>query len=194
MSPLAEQQGRPLPGTPRPRGDEPLIGPPTDALDVPTDPAEVGLPAGFELTTWTDADAADWLAVNAAAFAQHAEQGRMTLDDLRARTASPWFDPAGFLLVRDAREGALAAFHWTKVEDGVGEVYVVGVAPAYQGRGLGRSVTRAGLAYLRARNGAGDVPRVDLYVDGDNAAAIATYRREGFERADLDVQLGPADR
>ena len=66
----------------------------------------------------------------------------MTLDDLLLREAEPWFDPAGFILVEQigAPPPALAAFHWTKVhghEGGVhppvGEVYVVGVDPAYQG-------------------------------------------------------------
>lgn len=155
---------------------------------VPADPAEVALPEGFAVRTWQDGDAAAWLAVNRAAFADHPEQGRITEADLRARTEQNWFDPEGFFLVEDVRGAApaLAAFHWTKVEDGVGEVYVVGVDPDHQGHGLGRVATRLGLAHLR-RVG---VPRVDLYVDGDNAAAIATYRAQGFDRFALDVQLG----
>ncbi|WP_226346371.1 mycothiol synthase [Agilicoccus flavus] len=159
------------------------------AATVGDDPADVPLPEGFRLRTFTPAYGEAWLAVNAAAFADHPEQGRLGPADLRARTEQPWFDPAGFLLVedvRDERAPRLAAFHWTKIEEGLGEVYVVGVDPAYQGSGLGGAVTRAGLAHLRSRG----VPEVDLYVDGDNAAAIATYRRQGFERVALDVQLG----
>ncbi|MFX0538843.1 mycothiol synthase [Ornithinimicrobium sp. Y1847] len=132
-----------------------------------------------------------WLAVNARAFADHPEQGRMTLTDLREREGEPWFDPQGFLVVEDRAErdeegvARLAAFHWTKVEDsGDGEVYVVGVDPDYQGRGLGKAATLLGLLHLRARG----AETATLYVDGDNAAAIATYHRLGFERSAIDVQ------
>ncbi|GAB95854.1 mycothiol synthase [Kineosphaera limosa] len=150
---------------------------------------------GFEVSTLTpgnERDEQDWVQVNAAAFATHPEQGRMTRADLQERQGEPWFDPAGFFLVRDARpgptKGSLAAFHWTKVERGVGEVYVVGVDPAYQGHGLGTAVTWIGLNHLRQEG----LERVTLYVDGNNAAAIATYRRLGFERIGLDVQLAAA--
>lgn len=161
------------------------------------------LPAGYTLATYDPRDprdAHDWLAVNAAAFATHPEQGRMTLADLLDRQAEPWFDPAGFFLVRDT-QGRLAASHWTKVptpgsspdgnrggepeRDRVGEVYVVAVSPQHQGRGLGRAVTAIGLAHLRDLG----VRWVELYVDGDNAAAIATYRAQGFYTATRDVQF-----
>ncbi len=64
-----------------------------------------------------------------------------------------------------------------------GEVYVVGVDPDYQGRGLGTAVTLLGLQHLRAVG----VSTAHLYVDGDNPAAIATYHRLGFERSAIDV-------
>ena len=77
-----------------------------------------------------------WVAVNAAAFASHPEQGRLTVADLRARMAQPWFDPAGLLMVVPSRAGegpTVAGFHWTKVHDGPtddpatrrGEVYAL---------------------------------------------------------------------
>jgi mycothiol synthase len=137
-----------------------------------------------------------WLDVNARAFAHHPEQGRMTLDDLLLREAEPWFDPAGFLLVERTGHGSpvLAAFHWTKVHshDGdahppVGEVYVVGVDPTFQGSGLGRAVTLLGLHHLQERG----LTSAMLYVDGDNAAAVATYSRLGFERTAVDVMYSP---
>ena len=92
-------------------------------------------------------------------------------------------------LPRDADGRArLAAFHWTKVDQlPVGEVYVVGVDPERQGEGLGRVATLVGLHHLADRG----VETVELYVDGDNRAAVTTYGRLGFERAAVDVQYGP---
>jgi mycothiol synthase len=129
-------------------------------------------------------DEAAWLAVNAAAFAHHPEQGGWTLADLQAREAESWFDPAGFLLaVNDADE--LLGFHWTKRHSqALGEVYVIAVAPAAQGMQLGKALLIAGLAHLVE----GGVSEVLLYVDDDNAPAMALYEKYGFARADHDAQ------
>lgn len=163
---------------------------------------EVSLPEGFTLRSFeVGRDEERWLRVNARAFADHPEQGRMTLSDLRDRTQEPWFDPHGFLLIehRDADEQRddLAAFHWTKVEPAEpghsvptsGEVYVVGVDPAYQGRGLGKVVTLVGLHHLRSRG----LASATLYVEGDNDPALATYHRLGFERSAIDVMYAAVD-
>jgi mycothiol synthase len=106
------------------------------------------------------------------------------------------------------------AFHWTKVHGGdgghghghrvgsestgraepplrahgherMGEVYVVGVDPAHQGRGLGRALTVAGLRYLRDLG----LEQAMLYVESDNAAAQAVYRGLGFTHWDTDVMF-----
>ncbi|WP_265520307.1 mycothiol synthase [Oerskovia flava] len=167
------------------------------------------VPDGYRLRTFVPgADDEAWLAVNARAFAEHPEQGRMTLADLRARQAEPWFDPEGFFLIerdigsgteRDvehdgASDGAdqhLAGFLWTKVPGGSseGEIYVVGVDPDAQGAGLGKVLTAVGLAHLAGRG----LDRAVLYVDGDNAAALRTYERAGFGRLAADVQYAPVD-
>lgn len=49
--------------------------------------------------------------------------------------------------------------------------------PDAQGRGLGGWLTRVALADAAQRG----ARRMILYVDGDNEAAIATYRRAGFQ-------------
>lgn len=127
-----------------------------------------------------------FLALNAAAFAGHPEQGAMTRADLDQRMAEPWFDAAGFLVAEDTATGDLVAFHWTKVHDArVGEVYVVGVSPDAQGRGLGKLLTLAGLHHLAARG----LAEVILYVEADNDPAVAVYSGLGFTHADADTDV-----
>jgi mycothiol synthase len=164
-------------------------------LLLPLDPSSPALPSpalpdGVTLRTFVPgSDEEAWLAVNRRAFAHHPEQGSWTRADLDAREAEPWFDPDGFFLaVRDS--GELIGFHWTKVHpsggtDGgpIGEVYVVGVDPAAHGGGLGRALTVAGLAHLRARG----LAEVMLYVDGDNSPAVRLYESLGFTRWHTDV-------
>jgi mycothiol synthase len=146
-------------------------------------PVDVPAVEGITIRGYRDMDADEVVRVNAEAFAHHPEQGSMDAANLAERMAEPWFDPAG-LLVADTGEGLLA-FHWTKQHSPeLGEVYVVAVDPAAQGRGLGRAVTAAGLSYLAARG----VRRIILYVESDNEPAIATYSRLGFAHTSTHVQ------
>ncbi|MFD8085498.1 mycothiol synthase [Kitasatospora sp. NPDC059722] len=153
----------------------------------------VPLPEGVELRTFRPGeDDAEWLRLNALAFAHHPEQGAWTERDLADRLAEPWFDPAGFFLA--TREGKVVGFHWTKVhgatatEPALGEVYVVGVDPAEQGSGLGRALTAAGLRHLTG-SGPGErgLETVLLYVDADNPAAVRVYERLGFTVHEVDL-------
>ncbi|WIE78610.1 mycothiol synthase [Curtobacterium sp. MCSS17_016] len=160
-----------------------LRAPVTDSdVDVA---ADVALPDGYSLSAFrpgTD-DETDWLALNAAAFARHPEQGRMTLDDLHARESDDWFAGEDLLLLRDA-SGQLAGSCWLKVEDGIGEFYAVAVRPDLQGQRLGGVLMRAGTARLRGRG----LTAAALYVEGDNEPALALYRRSGFTQHAIDVQ------
>jgi mycothiol synthase len=156
--------------------------------DAPPLPA-ADLPQGFRARPFViGQDEQAWLRVNARAFAEHREQGRMTRHDLDQRIAEPWFDPDGFILIEGIRgpSPALAASHWTKVVPGAhpdGEVYVVGVDPEFQGTGLGRAATILGLTHLRDKG----LTEATLYVDADNAAAVSTYSRLGFARSGVDI-------
>ncbi|HUR74714.1 MAG TPA: mycothiol synthase [Sporichthya sp.] len=174
---------------------------PLEAADDP--PGPVPLPDGVTVRTFVvGQDENAWLTLNAAAFAGHGEQGRLVRADLDARIRSDWFDADGFFLAERAVEnqpqsvsrpgvgfpqaetgpGRLVGFHWTKVhpadagEPAAGEIYVLGVDPAEHGGGLGRALSRIGLRHLAALG----LSSVLLYVDAENASAVAVYTRLGF--------------
>ena len=128
------------------------------------------------------ADEAAWIAANNRAFATHPDQGDYDTERLHARMAEPWFDADGFRL--HERDGRLAAFCWTKVhpaagdDPAMGEIFVIGVDPDFQGLGLGRALTVAGLDWLAARG----LTVGMLYVDADNTPAVRLYDTLGFTR------------
>lgn len=156
---------------------------------VLTDLPDVTVPARVRIDTYRGPDDdAGLLRVNNAAFAWHPEQGGWTHDDIAERLAEPWFNPEGLFLAFDEQTGVLLGFHWTKVHnEGLGEVYVVGVDPAAQGRGIGATLTLIGLHHLADRLSGNSQPTVMLYVEADNSAAVNTYQRLGFEVYLADV-------
>ncbi|MCA2241813.1 mycothiol synthase [Mycobacterium sp. WUMAC-067] len=150
---------------------------------------------GVRIRTYAGpADDAELLRVNNAAFAYHPEQGGWTEVELAERRDEPWFDPTGLFLAVDDSEGdqggRLLGFHWTKVHldrPGLGEVYVVGVDPSAQGRGLGQALTAVGVEWLARRLADATDPTVMLYVESDNVAAVRTYQRLGFTTYSVDT-------
>jgi mycothiol synthase len=160
----------------------------------------VVVPEGVEIRTFAvGEDELRWTEINNRAFAAHPDQGGWGVEEVMLREAEPWFDPKGFFLA--FRGDALVGFHWTKVhgalthshgdeahEHGhdhppIGEVYVVGVDPSEQGRGLGPALTLIGLHHLREQG----LDEVLLYVDESNTNAIRVYERLGFTRYATDV-------
>lgn len=137
-------------------------------------------------------DEAAWVAVNNRAFAGHPEQGAWTVAMLEQREQEPWFDPDGLLLAFDA--DGLAGSCWTKVHppqpprepDPLGEIYVIGADPSRHGRGLGRSLTAAGLSALADRG----ITVGMLFVDAVNEAAVGLYRALGFATSRTDRAYG----
>lgn len=162
---------------------------------TPQEAPEVAVPDGLSVRTFqVGADEQAWLTVNARAFADHPEQGRMELADLQARQQQDWFDLDTFWLAEDTATGALLGYIWVKITGtdgpggdmprGTGEIYVLGVDPSAQGRGIGGLLTAVAMRDFARRN----LARLELYVEADNTAAIATYRRAGFDRDVVHVQ------
>lgn len=171
-----------------------------DRLQAAIDGARA-MPEGFEVEPYDPAarpsQAEEWVRVNAAAFASHPEQGRMTLGDFEALEQEGWFAPDDLRLAwavgssphlsssphptGPGGEHRLAGSTWVKTVAGPHgvetELYSIGVDPSFAGLGLG-----AGLLGETLRRMAEHAPnRISLYVDGDNTAAVALYERAGFE-------------
>ena len=142
-------------------------------------------------------DERPWLELNNRAFAGHPEQSNWQARDLEIRSREGWFDPRGFLIAEIS--GEMAGFCWTKIHGGhshrdsageevhdhdpIGEIYIMGVSPKFQGRGIGRAVTIAGLKHLRYEG----IFSAMLYVDADNESAIKLYKSLGFTEWGRDV-------
>ena len=120
-------------------------------------------------------DGPAFLAANARAFAAHPEQGSWSAEDLAAHLSLGWVDLDLFRVVE--LDGALAGWCWGKRVGTEGEIYVIGVDPGFQGRGLGRRLLLAGVEALRKAG----AETISLYVEADNTAARALYAAEGFE-------------
>jgi mycothiol synthase len=151
---------------------------------------------GVRVTTYPGPEADDEvLRVNNAAFSWHPEQGGWTEAEIAERRAESWFDPAGLFLATDEQTGRLLGFHWTKVHrlasgagsdaPALGEVYVVAVDPAAQGRGIGALLTLVGLRHLADR--LGTAATVLLYVEANNSKAVRTYKTLHFGVFSTDV-------
>jgi mycothiol synthase len=153
-------------------------------LPVPGDhPGRAGAPPLPLRPFQPGRDEAAWLRANNAAFAEHPDQGGQTEQDLARTLAEPWVDLDGFLVSDDPdHPGELSGFCWTRVhpptaeDPELGEIFVIGVAPAQHGRKLGATLVLAGLDHLAwtgVRTGM-------LYVEGDNEPAQKLYARLGF--------------
>lgn len=138
------------------------------------------------------ADDDGFLRVNNRAFAWHPDQSGWDRERLDAALAEPWVDLDGFL-VHDDDAGEVDGFCWTRVHPAagdrpaMGEIFVIAADPDRHGTGLGRALVIAGMDHLAARG----LDRVMLYVESDNAPAIALYRRLGYRTDHRDAGYAP---
>ncbi|CAN5287561.1 mycothiol synthase [soil metagenome] len=136
-------------------------------------------------------DDEEWVALNARVFAGHPEQGRLTVADLHARMAEPWFRADDFLVARSTGanspgDDGMVGFNWLKIdpaEPEVGEIYAIGVDSGHAGHGLGRRLMERGLARLAERG----CTMAALYVEEDNSSAVPLYRSLGFTDFTVDI-------
>lgn len=105
----------------------------------------------------------------------------------------PWNDPHDDLALALATptstilagriDGRLVATVMTGFDGHRGWVYYLAVAPDQQRAGHGAAMMRAAEDWLRDRG----VPKLNLMVRGDNAAATGFYAAIGYDRSDVVV-------
>jgi len=142
-------------------------------------PPEPRWPAGVELRVFDGSDTAltDYNDCYNDSFARHFRYVPSTVEQLRQFASKPGFRNDGVLLAYV--RGRVAGFCRCELLPGRGEVATLGTAHDARGLGLGRALLRWGVGWLE-REGPGPVT---LAVDGENEAALALYRSEGFDIA-----------
>lgn len=140
---------------------------------IPT--AALGSVPGVSIGPMTGCDIEAIVGVNNRAFANHREQGSMTVNEFRSLMMLAWFDPAGVYVARLGER--IVGFCVTKHEErAVGEVYLLAVDPDQAGSGIGRALVRRGFAGLADR---GSVT-AQAWVDAANQPAMGLYQAMGL--------------
>ncbi len=130
-------------------------------------------------------DLPGYVALVNAAFVDHPSPLQVTESIVRFVHERPDFDPDDILLVAVAVEpdrpiGFCRTKPIAKEAPASGEVSLVGVLPAWRGRGLGRELLCWGVERLRGHGAAA----VELSVEARNERALRLYERTGFERVE----------
>ncbi|WP_250506610.1 mycothiol synthase [Bowdeniella massiliensis] len=167
------------------------LGPIEELMEHNADEMAASLkpPAGMVLRGFREGDEADWVHTNQAAFADHPEQSQVDEAAFAELREEKWWQPhlLRLLTIKNPAPGepAIAGFVWLKpAKPGVMEIFVVGVHPTQQRKGIGSLLMREALT-TAVNMGA---TRAVLYVDGADKVAIHTYEVQGFVHKGTDVQ------
>ena len=146
-------------------------------VDLPPSFAVRSLVAGQDEATLTD--------LQNIAFSENWGFSPNTVEQISARVANNRGGPESIIFITE--DGEPAAYNWTMfMPDGDGASGVVsmtGVHPRLRGRGIGKAVVTAGIAYLVERGAS----TVDLEVDAENTPARELYLKLGFRKIGSSV-------
>jgi mycothiol synthase len=135
-----------------------------------------------------DEDLDRYVAFMNEAFRGHPSPMSWTVGQIRHVHELPDFDPTLIHLAADATDpDRLVGFAVLETNPALagepggptGSVGLVGVVPAWRGKGLGRELLRWSVGELRRRG----IERIDLSVEAENATATRLYRAHGFRPA-----------
>jgi len=146
------------------------------------DTARTADPTGITIRALEPADAHE---VSALTGAHGTFEGTLQLPDMPVASRLEWLqkvEPQSCRLVAVAEGRIVGSAGLHMASTGLGRSHVrmlgIGIAPGFQGRGVGRMLIERLLDW--ADNWAG-VLRVELMVHADNDRAMALYRSMGFE-------------
>ena len=140
----------------------------------------VKLPKGTTVQAFQPGDEGRLTNVHNAAFGGSWGFSPNTIEEVAHRVGMSISSPEGILFLTHGEE--TAGYCWTVVQNGssgpIGCIAMIGIAPSYRGRGLGKPILLAGMDYLQSRR----VEYIKLEVDGMNRSAIRLYRSVGFKK------------
>ena len=147
---------------------------------------EVRLPSGFAVRSLVAGQDEETLTdLQNVSFGENWGFSPNTVDQIRARVEQNRGGPESIIFITE--QGKPAAYNWTMfyADDNApsGVIAMTGVRPDYRGRGIGRAVVTAGIAYLVERGAS----YVDLEVDADNTPARELYLNLGFRKVGRSV-------
>ena len=156
-------------------------------MSGPMPTAALGSVPGISIEPMTGCDIDAIVGVNNRAFANHREQGSMTVDGFRLLMTLAWFDPACVYVARSVER--IVGFCVTKHEEhAVGEVYLLAVDPDHAGSGIGRALAHRGFAELADRGAV----TAQAWVDATNQPAVGLYQAMGLAEDFRNREFVPA--
>lgn len=149
-------------------------------LDAGNRQARSELPNPMRLDRFRYAEIDEYIDLINTAFLDHPTPLRVTREQIEHVHANDNFDPERIAVVRN-ETGAMVGFCTvgldTSTAPATGSIRLLGVLPAYRGRGLGRWLLLWGIERLRSEG----IEHIELSVDAQNANAMLLYRSAGFE-------------
>lgn len=142
------------------------------------------IPQGFELRHFVPGDEEQLCALQNRAFTGSWGFRPNTVEEIRYLMNMSLCRPEGVLLVAEGE--SLVGYCWTiddPSDEERGFIRMMGVDPAYHGRGLGRAMLVAGLDYLQRRG----IRVTELTVDSKNHVAKSLYQSLGFKKESTTV-------
>ena len=141
----------------------------------------VEVPQGFLIERFQPGDEERLTQVQNASFSGSWGFCPNTVQEISYRAGMAHSPPEGILLL--AHGDDTAGYCWTCVlgdsQNSIGVIGMVGIVPAYRGRGLSKPILLAGMEHLRSRG----VEHIRLDVDGENSPALKLYDSVGFSKA-----------